>query len=128
MMRDPRGALTHRLIEWKRTLSDLEKGPDVAYQDVLKKFDSIWAVKGLIVTRSNLVVIVLERLDLKSIIVGSPMVVVSCLLLATNFSICDKNNKNKNKTKKPKNTVIDRRVWIFKKWVKFLQFVHKGGR
>ena len=34
----------------------LGKGPDVAYEGVLKKFDSIWGVKGLIVTRSNLVV------------------------------------------------------------------------
>ena len=32
------------------------KAPDVAYQDNLEEFDSIWGVKGLIVTRSNLVV------------------------------------------------------------------------
>ena len=43
-------------IEWKRTLLDLEKAPDIAYQDVLKEFDSIWGVKGLIMTRNNLVV------------------------------------------------------------------------
>ena len=42
-------------IEWKDSFSDLEKAPDVAYQDILKEFDSIWGVKGLVVTRSNLV-------------------------------------------------------------------------
>ena len=36
--------------EWKWTLLDLEKGPDVAYQDVLNEFDLTWGVKGLIVT------------------------------------------------------------------------------
>jgi hypothetical protein len=40
----------------ERTLRDLEKAPDVAYHDILNKFDLIWEVKGLIVTRSNLVV------------------------------------------------------------------------
>ena len=87
MTRDPRGVLTQWLIKWKRTLSYLEKALDDAYQDVLKKIDSIWAIKGLIMTRSNLVAIVLERLDLKSIIVGSPMVVVFCLLVAIDFSV-----------------------------------------
>ena len=43
-------------IEWKQTLKDLEKTPDVAYQDVLNKFDLTWGVKNLIVTWSNLVV------------------------------------------------------------------------
>ena len=43
-------------IEWKQTFSDLEKALGVAYHDVLSEFDSIWGVKGLIVTRSNLVV------------------------------------------------------------------------
>jgi len=43
-------------IEWKWTLRDLEKAPDVAYHDILNNFDLIWGVKGLIVTRSNLVV------------------------------------------------------------------------
>ena len=43
-------------IEWKQTLSYLTKAPDVAYQDV-NEFDSIQGgVKGLIVTRTNLVV------------------------------------------------------------------------
>jgi hypothetical protein len=42
-------------IEWKQMLRDLEKAPDVAYHDILNKFDLIWGVKGLIVTRSNLV-------------------------------------------------------------------------
>lgn len=27
-------------VEWKRTLKDLEKAPDVSYEDVLKGFDS----------------------------------------------------------------------------------------
>ena len=43
-------------IEWKQTLLHLEKALDVAYQDVLKEFDLTWGVKGLIMTRSNLVV------------------------------------------------------------------------
>ena len=43
-------------IEWKHTLEDLEKAPDVAYQDVLNEFDETWGVKNLIVTWSNLVV------------------------------------------------------------------------
>ena len=37
-------------------LTNLEKSPDVAYHDILNKFDSTWAVKGLIVTCINLVV------------------------------------------------------------------------
>jgi hypothetical protein len=40
-------------IKWNRTLLDLEKAPDVAYQDVRKEFDSIWGVKGLIMISSN---------------------------------------------------------------------------
>jgi hypothetical protein len=43
-------------IEWKRTLLDLEKAPNVAYQYVFNGFNSAWGVKGLIVTRSNLVI------------------------------------------------------------------------
>ena len=43
-------------IKWKQTLEDLEKTPDVAYHDILHKFDLTWRVKGFIVTRSNLVV------------------------------------------------------------------------
>ena len=30
--------MTYGRIEWKRTLKDLEKAPDVAYQDILKMF------------------------------------------------------------------------------------------
>ena len=37
----------------KRILTDLEEAPDVAYQDVLKKFDPVWCVKGLIVIRKQ---------------------------------------------------------------------------
>ena len=43
-------------IEWKRKLRESEKAPDVAYHDILNKFDLTWGVKGLIMTRSNLVV------------------------------------------------------------------------
>ena len=42
-------------IEWQWSLADLEKAPDVAYQDVLSEFDSTWKFKGLIMTRSKLV-------------------------------------------------------------------------
>ena len=44
------------LIERQHTLNDLEKAPDVAYQDVLCEFDFVWCVKGLITTHSNLMV------------------------------------------------------------------------
>ena len=54
-------------IEWKRTLNNLEKAPDVAYQDILKKFDLTWGVKGLIVTQSNLVVMWKDRLQMNII-------------------------------------------------------------
>ena len=37
-------------------LPNLEKALDIAYQGVLDDLDSIWGVKGLIVTHSNLVV------------------------------------------------------------------------
>ena len=43
-------------IEWKQTLSSMKKAQDVAYQDVLNEFNWTWGVKGLIVTRSFLVV------------------------------------------------------------------------
>ena len=43
-------------IEWQQTLSYLEKGLDVAYQDVLNEFDLNLRVKDLVVTWSNLVV------------------------------------------------------------------------
>jgi hypothetical protein len=43
-------------IKWQWTLANLEKAPDVAYRDVLDEFNSIWETKGLIVTRSSLVV------------------------------------------------------------------------
>ena len=48
-------------IGWKQTLKDLEEAPDVAYQDVLNELDSMWGVKNLIVTRSNLVVNWMDR-------------------------------------------------------------------
>ena len=43
-------------LSGKGLLWNWEKTLDVAYEDVLNKFDLIWCVKGLIVTRSNLVV------------------------------------------------------------------------
>ena len=44
-------------IEWKQTFMYLEKAPNVAYQDILYEFNLTGGgVKGLIVTRSNLVV------------------------------------------------------------------------
>ena len=42
--------------KWQWILQDLEKAPDITYQDVLKEFDSVWCVKGLIVIGSGLVV------------------------------------------------------------------------
>ena len=41
-------------LEWQRTLHDLEKTLDIAYEDVLNDFDLVWFIKGLIVTHSNL--------------------------------------------------------------------------
>ena len=43
-------------IEWKRTLSSLEKAPDVAYQGVMNELSSTWGVKGLVMAYSNLAV------------------------------------------------------------------------
>ena len=43
-------------LEWQRTLNELGKAPDFAYQENLREFDIIWCVKGLTVTRRNLVV------------------------------------------------------------------------
>ena len=34
-------------IEWKMTLKDLEKAPDIDYNDVVKEFDAVWCVEGL---------------------------------------------------------------------------------
>jgi hypothetical protein len=44
-------------IKWKHTLRDSGKTMDVAYHDVLNKLDLTWGgVKGLIVTRGNLII------------------------------------------------------------------------
>jgi len=43
-------------IKWKHTLRDLGKTLDVAYHDILNKLDLTWGVKGLIVTRGNLII------------------------------------------------------------------------
>jgi hypothetical protein len=53
-----RGRLTFIFCLWK-TSCDVQgfgKSPDIAYQHIPKKLDLTWGVKGLIVTRSNLVV------------------------------------------------------------------------
>ena len=43
------------MIDWKQTLKDLEKTSDVAYHDILNRFDLIWGgVRDLIVTRRTL--------------------------------------------------------------------------
>ena len=44
-------------VEWKWILMDVEEAPNVAYWDVLNKFDLTQGFKNLIVTRSNLVVV-----------------------------------------------------------------------
>ena len=43
-------------LECQCTLLDLNKASDVAYEDVLNEFDSVWCVKGLIVTHIDIVV------------------------------------------------------------------------
>ena len=48
--------LAYGRFEWQHTLQDLEKTPNLAYDDVLKEFHKVWCVKGFIVTCSNLVV------------------------------------------------------------------------
>lgn len=48
--------LDYDKIEWQQTLKDLERAPDVAYDDVLKKFDLVWCVENLIACGSNLIV------------------------------------------------------------------------
>ena len=53
--------LAYGRLEWQWTLTNLEKTLDVAYKDVLKIFDNIWCVKGLIATHSNLVVTLKAR-------------------------------------------------------------------
>jgi hypothetical protein len=41
-------------LEWKQTLTDLEKTMDVAYEDFLEEIDNAWCDKDLYVTCSNL--------------------------------------------------------------------------
>lgn len=48
--------LEYGRLEWQRSLHDLEKIPDVAYQDVLTEYGLVCCIKGLIVTCSNLMV------------------------------------------------------------------------
>ena len=71
-------------IEWKRMLRDLEKTPNMAYHDILNKFDLTWGVKGLIMTQSNLVITWKDRTHM-SIISWFPLGLhcsgrVSCIL------------------------------------------------
>lgn len=42
-------------LEWQSTLQDSKKAMDIAYEDVLRKFDKVWCVKGFTITCSNLV-------------------------------------------------------------------------
>jgi hypothetical protein len=46
----------HGRLEWQHTSQDLEKAPDVAYEDALRGFNKVWCVQGLIVTHNILVV------------------------------------------------------------------------
>lgn len=46
--------LDYGRVKWQRTLKVIEKALDVAYDDVLKVFDNVWCVKGLIAIGSNL--------------------------------------------------------------------------
>jgi hypothetical protein len=48
--------LDYGKLEWKRTLMNLGIASYVAYEDVLKGFDSVWCIECLILTHSNLVV------------------------------------------------------------------------
>lgn len=48
--------LDYGRLEWQPSLRDLDEVVDVAYQDVLDEFDSMWCIEGLIVTQSNLTV------------------------------------------------------------------------
>ena len=48
--------LDYGQFEWQDMLKDLQKAPNVAYQDVLDELDSVWCVKGLIIIHSNLMV------------------------------------------------------------------------
>ena len=48
--------LDYDRLEGQHTLMDLKKTPDVAYEDVFRKFDKVWCVQSLIVTCNNLVV------------------------------------------------------------------------
>ena len=80
---------------------DLEKAPDVAYQDILKKFDLTWGVKGLIMTWSNLVVTWKDRPYISIISCGLRWVaLVGCILdyFAIEMSIRAKNKTNQNTT------------------------------
>ena len=43
-------------IEWQRSIQAIAKAPDVAYEDILVENDSMWCVKDVIPTTSNLVV------------------------------------------------------------------------
>ena len=43
----PTNNVMYGKIEWKWTLIDVGKAPDVAYHDILNEFNSTWEVKGL---------------------------------------------------------------------------------
>ena len=48
--------LDYGRLEWQQTLVDLEKASNMAFQDVRNESDSVWCVKGLIFTHSNLAI------------------------------------------------------------------------
>lgn len=86
-------------LKWRPILQDLDKALDAAYQDVLDEFDSVWCIKGLIVTHNNLTVIWKIRaldehcflISLGKSWVGLPRIVVLVTLAIEFVSICAKN-------------------------------------
>ena len=88
-----------RGLNGRGCLRNLEKALDVAYHDILNKFDLTWGFKGLIVTRSNLVVTWKNGpqmsiiLDFHSGCVILAGLVVFWVLFAINFSICSKKER-----------------------------------
>ena len=81
---------------------DLEKVPDVAYQDVLNEFDLTWGVKNHIVTPNNLVVTWMDKPHMGIVswvhlgCVGLPESVVFWFFLAIESFNCYQNKKEKN--------------------------------
>lgn len=93
------------LIEWQRTLEALKKTHVVAYDDVFEDFGKVWCVKGLIATRSNLVMSWKIRLRIGTnyhmmlcgSLAGFPpwWFVYGYLFAVDSFQFVPKNTKNK---------------------------------